>query len=140
MVGCYTVPSWIGESTGLSHCQTLYHTTAGEQNRQLDGRVCLLVNGPVVFLAPASTDQYNFDAEKEATIMFDLHLSQREKEIDRQEALACAERDRLARQATGDRASRRWHLSLPLAAVFARIRASLMRARHAGRLEESTQR
>jgi hypothetical protein len=72
--------------------------------------------------------------------MFNPHLSQREKEINRQEALAYAERDRLARLAQGHKSSRRWHLSLPVAAAFDRVRALLKRPRPAGRLEGSTQR
>jgi hypothetical protein len=72
--------------------------------------------------------------------MFNPHLSQREKEINRQEALAYAERDRLAKLAQGPRASRRWHLSLAVAVVFDRIRTLLKRPRHACRLEHSNQR
>ena len=72
--------------------------------------------------------------------MFNPHLSQREKEINRQEALAYAERDRLARQAKGDIASRRWHPLLAVAAVLTRLKALLTRQRYTGRLERSTQR
>jgi hypothetical protein len=71
--------------------------------------------------------------------MFNPHLSQREKEINRQEALAYAERDRLAGLTKGQ-VSRRWHLSLPLAAVWDRIRGLLKQPRSADRLEGSTSR
>jgi hypothetical protein len=72
--------------------------------------------------------------------MFDPHLSKREKEIYRQEALARAERARLARLAKGHRGAQRWHLSMPLAAILHRLKAFRTRQLHAGRLERSTQR
>jgi hypothetical protein len=72
--------------------------------------------------------------------MFNPHLSQREKEINRQEALAYAAQDRLAGLAQGHKSSRRWHLSLPIAAAFDRVRALLKRPHHTGRLERSTHR
>ncbi len=116
----------------LSHNRFQVKSPAGSKNvpvRQLAD----------VFLATVRTDRHNF-TEKGATIMFNPHLSQREKEINRQEALAYAERDRLARLAKGHRRSQRWHLSRVAAAVFDRFKTFLAGLRHAGRLERSTQR
>jgi hypothetical protein len=71
--------------------------------------------------------------------MFNPYLVQREKEMNRQQALARAERSRLARLAKGDRVSRRFHLLATVGGVFHRIKSLLTRERYAGWFERSTQ-
>jgi hypothetical protein len=61
--------------------------------------------------------------------MFNPHLSVREKELDRQDALARAEQSRRVRLAKGHRESRRWQLPVPMAAAFHSLWAFLMRQR-----------
>jgi hypothetical protein len=71
--------------------------------------------------------------------MFNPYLVQRQKEMDRQQALANAERFRLARLAKGDRVSRRLHLLATVGEVFSRIKSLLTRDRYASWFERAAQ-
>jgi hypothetical protein len=59
--------------------------------------------------------------------VFNPYLWQREKQIDRQEAMARAQRSRLARQARSSRPPGGWQLQAMIAAILRSLSCSLMR-------------
>jgi hypothetical protein len=67
--------------------------------------------------------------------MFNPNLAQREKQIDRQEAMARAERSRLANRARGGRSPWGWRLKTWIAALLRSVGCSLIQRQLAVRFQ-----